>query len=82
MIRLADGVFVHRAPFSGGFVVDAAHLAAVEIDDQAVDLLTRGEAVCEEDQVPAALRSLVAAGLAEGWLIADRPLGPREERTP
>jgi hypothetical protein len=82
VIRLADGVIVRRAPFGGGFVVDPARLAAVEIDDPTVDLLIAGEGICDEDHVPDALQRLTAAGLDAGWLVADRSSGSSGGQSP
>lgn len=82
MIRLASSVVVHRAPFGGGFVVDPVRLAAVEVDEPTIDVLTRGQEVCDEDEVPKSLRELVTAGLRDGWLTTDRQPGQKTEEIP
>ncbi len=67
--RLRDGVVIRRVPFGGAFVIDAAHLAAVEIDDELADLLTHGSEPMS--LLPPAITEGIRQGVADGWLVME-----------
>jgi hypothetical protein len=67
LLRLRQGVTLHRAPISGAFVVDRSRLAAVEITEELTAALTGPQ---PPDELPPGLDEDIRRGVADGWLIA------------
>jgi hypothetical protein len=70
LLRLRQGVTLHRAPISGAFVVDRSRLAAVEITEALTAVLTAPRPQLSAELPPAAADD-IRRGVADGWLIVE-----------